>query len=96
MNKIPPLDQNSPEAGFFKQTMNTFEAITARKSVRTFNGLKLDDNILSELRAFCDSLNNAGTSEPACFKGIKRPQIAIIDDLKSRGKISSMNIRRNK
>ena len=46
MNKIPPLDQNSPEAGFFKQTMNTFEAITARKSVRTFNGLKLDDNCL--------------------------------------------------
>ena len=92
MNKIPPLDQNSPEAGFFKQTMNTFEAITARKSVRTFNGLKLDDNILSELRAFRDSLNNAGTSEPACFKGIKRPQIAIIDDAHQAGKLGTYGV----
>lgn len=74
--------------------MNLFAAITTRRSVRTFNGLKLDDNIQSSLRRFSNELRATGNSNVSmtCFERVRRPEIVITEDARQTEKLGTYGV----
>ena len=57
--------------------MNLIGIIERRTSVRTFNGLRPDENIMKSLR---DSAERATDDLPECFANVKRPVLVIADN----------------
>ncbi len=73
--------------------MSIIEAILARRSSRTFNGLHLDSATISHIGNLC---RRAGESpvegEPGCFSNIDRPDIMLLPDFKADGLLGTYGV----
>lgn len=73
--------------------MNILQAISTRKSSRTFNGLHLDNAILNRIDTLCRKLSiSPDSSEPGIFNNIPRPSIKLLSDCHAGGMLGTYGV----
>lgn len=72
--------------------MNLLTAIKSRKSVRTFNGLRLDEATLTQLRHECNQLSAIDSTVPGCLRNVTPPRIVIADKQTENGALGTYGV----
>ena len=73
--------------------MNIIEAISERRSNRTFNGLHLDASTLNRIGELCSRLSaSPAEGEPGCFLNIERPDIRLLPHFKAEGLLGTYGV----
>lgn len=75
------------------RAMNIIEAISERRSSRTFNGLHLDASTLNRIGESCLRLSaRPAEGEPECFLNVGRPDIRLLPDFKADGLLGTYGV----
>lgn len=69
--------------------MNIIQAIQSRRSIRTYNGLRLDETIIAGLRR---QIHTILTNIPAGFNNIPLPDIIIVNDIDTDGHLGTYGV----
>ena len=73
--------------------MNIIQAITTRRSCRTYNGLHLEPAVLDRIESICKQLSTGTTaSEPELFRHTPRPAIKLLRDFSANGMFGTYGV----
>ena len=60
--------------------MNIFEAILTRRSWRTYNGLRLDENTISQVESIISAANAAASEPLTRDAAVPAPRVVLLED----------------